>query len=274
MRVIIRLLGRDEVSYDWQHYIPLLEKKPGALRNGAPFAEMPLLLAQLQTALRRRERQQGDRIMAKVLAAVPAHGLETVLGAVKQLLDSGVTSIEQVLNVLSRLNDLPIPAQVETSLKLNEEPLADTARYDSLNDQRGVPCLTSSVNSRHSNCTVWRNATPKYRLRTGPELIDSVALLLRQLLEAEATDRSIRTIRYQMGSAKFPIHRDFLGFDFGQSIVDQSLINKLATMKFTDAAQNLVLVGGTGTGKTHLSTATWRLWHPESQQKSALLLHR
>jgi DNA replication protein DnaC len=58
-----------------------------------------------------------------------------------------------------------------------------------------------------------------------------------------------------MGSAKFPIHRDFLGFDFGQSIVDQSLINKLATMKFTDAAQNLVLVGGTGTGKTHLSTA-------------------
>jgi hypothetical protein len=128
-------LGRDEVSYDWQHYIPLLEKKPGALRNGAPFAEMPLLLAQLQTALRRRERQQGDRIMAKVLAAVPTHGLETVLGAVKQILDSGVTSIEQVLNVLSRLNDLPIPAQVETSFKLNEEPLADTARYDSLNDK-------------------------------------------------------------------------------------------------------------------------------------------
>src|SRR5512137_705935 len=82
-----RLLGRDEVSYDWQHYIPLLEKKPGALRNGAPFAEMPLPLAQLQAALRRRERQQGVRIMAKVLAAV-----------------------------LSRLNDLPIPAQVETRL--------------------------------------------------------------------------------------------------------------------------------------------------------------
>jgi hypothetical protein len=73
--------------------------------------------------------------MAKVLAAVPTHGLETVLRAVKQVLDSGVTSIEQVLNVLSRLNELPIPEQVETCLKLNEEPLADTARYDSLNDQ-------------------------------------------------------------------------------------------------------------------------------------------
>ena len=79
--------------------------------------------------------------------------------------------------------------------------------------------------------------------------------LLNQLLAAEATDRSIRAIRYQMSSAKFPIHRDLLGFDFGQSKVDQQLVNKLATMKFTDAAQNLVLVGGTGTGKTHLATA-------------------
>ena len=88
-----------------------------------------------------------------------------------------------------------------------------------------------------------------------PESTDLVAPLLRQLLEAEATDRSIRTIRYQTSSAKFPIHRDLSGFDFGQSKVDQSLINKLATTKFTDAAQNLVLVGGTGTGKTHLATA-------------------
>ena len=73
--------------------------------------------------------------MAKVLSAVPTHGLETVLLAVKQVLDSGVTSIEQVLNVLSRLNELPIQEQVATNLKLNEEPLADTARYDSLHDQ-------------------------------------------------------------------------------------------------------------------------------------------
>ncbi len=87
------------------------------------------------------------------------------------------------------------------------------------------------------------------------EAIASATWLLSQLLAAEATDRSIRAIRYQMSSAKFPIHRDFSGFDFGQSIVDQPLINKLATMKFTDAAQNLVLVGGTGTGKTHLATA-------------------
>jgi len=73
--------------------------------------------------------------MAKVLAAVPLHGLEAVLVAVELVLESGVTSAEHVLNVLARLNQSQTPAQVETSLKLTEEPLADTARYDSLNAQ-------------------------------------------------------------------------------------------------------------------------------------------
>jgi hypothetical protein len=53
-----RFIDAGHVSYDWQHYIPLAEKKPGALRNGAPFAELPLLFAKLQVALRQRERHQ------------------------------------------------------------------------------------------------------------------------------------------------------------------------------------------------------------------------
>lgn len=133
-----RLLDSDQVSYDWQHYIPVIEKKPGALRNGAPFAELPAPLLQLQTALRRRERQQADRIMAKVLSLVPMHGLEAVLVAVELVLESGVPSAEHVSNVLARLKQTDMPASVETTLKLNEEPQADTARYDRLNKQ-GVP---------------------------------------------------------------------------------------------------------------------------------------
>ena len=74
-----RLLDSDQVSYDWQHYIPVIEKKPGALRNGAPFAELPASLLKLQTALRRREHQQADRAMSKVLSLIPSHGLEAVL---------------------------------------------------------------------------------------------------------------------------------------------------------------------------------------------------
>ena len=130
-----RLFDRDQTSYDWQHYIPLIDRKPGALRNGAPFAEMPTPFAMLAAALRRRERHLGDRVMAKVLATVPAHGLEAVLVAVELVLESGVHSAEHVLNVLARLNQERMPAQVETSLKLAVEPLANTSRYDSLSTQ-------------------------------------------------------------------------------------------------------------------------------------------
>lgn len=85
--------------------------------------------------------------------------------------------------------------------------------------------------------------------------LDSSVWLLRQLLEAESNDRGIRSIRYQINAAKFPVIRNLSGFDFSLSKVDERLIGKLATLEFTDAAQNVVLVGGTGTGKTHLATA-------------------
>ena len=79
--------------------------------------------------------------------------------------------------------------------------------------------------------------------------------LLRALLEAEVTDRHLRSIRYQLGAARFPIHRDLASFDFGHSKVDEPLIKQLAAGDFADAAANVVFIGGTGTGKTHLATA-------------------
>lgn len=79
--------------------------------------------------------------------------------------------------------------------------------------------------------------------------------LMAHLLDAEITDRGVRSIRYQMNAAKFPVHRDLAGFDFDSSSVDRALIEQLAGFDFTDAAHNVVLVGGTGTGKTHLATA-------------------
>lgn len=79
--------------------------------------------------------------------------------------------------------------------------------------------------------------------------------LIEHLLQAEHTDRAMRSIGYQMHVAKFPIHRDLAGFDFEQSKVDQNLIKQLADLSFTESAHNVVLIGGTGTGKTHLATA-------------------
>lgn len=79
--------------------------------------------------------------------------------------------------------------------------------------------------------------------------------LIRHLLEAEQTDRALRSISYQMHAAKFPIHRDLASFNFDEAKVDRQLIEELATMNFLDAAHNAVLIGGTGTGKTHLAIA-------------------
>ena len=79
--------------------------------------------------------------------------------------------------------------------------------------------------------------------------------LIEHLLQAEHTDRAVRSVCHQMNAAKFPIHRDLAGFDFDASKVDQRLVKQLATLDFTDTAQNAVLIGGPGTGKTHLATA-------------------
>ena len=79
--------------------------------------------------------------------------------------------------------------------------------------------------------------------------------LVEQMLRAEATERATRSVGHQMSSAKFPVHRDLAGFDFEASPVDRKLVSTLATTAFTEGAHNVVLVGGPGTGKTHLATA-------------------
>lgn len=79
--------------------------------------------------------------------------------------------------------------------------------------------------------------------------------LVEQMLRAETTERATRSVSHQMSSAKFPTHRDLAGFDFDASSVDRKLVLQLAETTFTEAAHNVVLVGGPGSGKSHLATA-------------------
>ena len=103
----------------------------------------------------------------------------------------------------------------------------------------------------HGMATAWAELTE----HGGQHELTGSHWLLEHLLQAEATDRVMRSIRHQMSAARFPMHRDLAGFDFEASPVDAGLITRLATLEFTEAAHNVVLVGGPGTGKTHLATA-------------------
>jgi len=85
--------------------------------------------------------------------------------------------------------------------------------------------------------------------------LDSARWLIEHLLQAEITDSAMRSVSHQMHAAKFPVHRDLAGFDFTISPVDHKLVLQLAETGFTEVAHNVVLVGGTGTGKSHLATA-------------------
>ena len=129
-----RLWDKGQTRYDWQHYIPLVGRKPGALRNGAPFMDLPEPLARLRRDLLRD--QGGDKLMARVLALVPVQGLEAVLVAVQLALEAAPSprrvSAEHVQNVLARLNGAAKPEPVITKLAALTPPRADTARYDRL----------------------------------------------------------------------------------------------------------------------------------------------
>lgn len=79
--------------------------------------------------------------------------------------------------------------------------------------------------------------------------------ILETLLKAEVAERDVRSINYQMKVARFPAYRDLSGFEFNESQVDEALIRSLHRCEFMEDAQNVVFVGGPGTGKTHLATA-------------------
>jgi len=98
------------------------------------------------------------------------------------------------------------------------------------------------------------DAVNELAAQASPAYLKAVPVL-EMLLKAEASERELRSINYQMKAAKFPAYRDLTGFDFSQSPVDEALVKSLHRCQFLEDAQNIVLVGGPGTGKTHLATA-------------------
>ena len=129
-----RCFGRGATVYDPWHYVPVLARKPGALRNGAPFKDWPLPASLERVRRRLRGSDDGDRQMVAILAAVLSDGLGAVEAACREALGQGVHSADVILNILARRHD-PGPALTiltPEALRLRHVPTADCSRYDSL----------------------------------------------------------------------------------------------------------------------------------------------
>ena len=133
------------ITYDWRHYLAVIQRKPGALRNGAPFTELPPAFRQLQDIMLRRP--GGDREMVDILALVLHHDEQDVLAAVEMALTEGVATKTHVLNLLHRLVDGKVTGRpdIDTpqALILRLEPKANVERYDGLRAQ--------TVGGRHAS---------------------------------------------------------------------------------------------------------------------------
>jgi transposase len=129
-----RVFGRGQTTYNPWHYVPVLARKPGALRNGAPFKDWVLPAAIERVRRKLRGSHDGDRQMVAILSAVLSDGFEPVEAACAEALENGVSSASVIINILARKRD-PAPAMTivtPDALKLRHAPVADCARYDSL----------------------------------------------------------------------------------------------------------------------------------------------
>jgi DNA replication protein DnaC len=92
-------------------------------------------------------------------------------------------------------------------------------------------------------------------MEQGSPAFDAAVPILSQLLKAETAEREVRSTAYQLKAARIPTHKDLAGFDFGTREINEALARQLHRCEFTDGAHNVVLIGGPGTGKTHVATA-------------------
>lgn len=129
-----RSFSRGRVFFSPWHYVPLLARKPGALRNGAPFKEwvLPKPIQAVKDKL--LNRKGGDRECADILMAMVEYGVEAVSVACDLALSDKTVNRDHVINILNRLQETPTPEAIDLSesLTLKHEPIANCQQYNQL----------------------------------------------------------------------------------------------------------------------------------------------
>ncbi len=256
--------GRGQMVYDPWHYVPVLARKPGALRNGAPFKDwvFPPAMAAIRRKLKGSD--DGDRQMVQIQSCLPDDGLQAVEAACREAVDQGVHSAPVVINILARQRaPIPLPLLLTpTALRLPHAPVADCARYDSL--------TRISQHGTHPNLRP--DGSPKlYGMRSAYDEIMAAGIkrqhepprIVGDLLQPEIAEKQARSIRYQVAIAMLPLAKDIEEFDVTRTPppphaaprtpTNWGLVRELAAGSFVADQRNVVLIGGTGTGKTHLA---------------------
>jgi DNA replication protein DnaC len=231
-----RYFCRDKFNFNPWHYLPVLERKPGALNR---------LLKQ----------PQGDKAFVDVLLMAKEAGVEAMETGCELTLETGIINASVVINELRRLLEPPRAKTLTAaeSLSLRVEPTADCNRYDSL---LGGGVMSIDNLSQLKTLNLFGMATALAEIQSeAARLVLTPDGYLQRLIDAETAYRQARSLRYQLSAAKFPIHRDLVGFVWQESPLSQAQIQQLASAAFMGEAHNLILVGGTGTGKTHLAIA-------------------
>jgi hypothetical protein len=243
-----RVFSRDkgphgQTVYDWRTISPSPSVNPAPCAMGLPSSSCRTASGNCDVRLLKRP--GGDREMVEVLALVLLHDEQLVERAVAQALEMGEPSKQHVLNCLSRLTGARATARLcrhrqaeahdrargrirratthSGGLAMNPDAMVKTLKAMKLYG------MADAVNELAAQ------ASPAYK---------QAAPVLEMLLKAEASERELRSINYQMKVAKFPAYRDLTGFDFSQSPVDEALVTSLHRCQFLEDAQNIVLVGG------------------------------
>jgi len=211
----------------------------------------------------------GDREMVDILSLVLHHDDQAVLCTVELALEAGVPTKTHVLNLLHRLLDgKPTDQPTDqpdvnppATLSLSMKPEANVARLMMGCAPRKEPAMRHDpagaaliIMLRSLKMPGMAQAVQDL-LDQGAPAFEAAMPILSQLLKAEMAEREVRLIAYHMKAARFPAYKDLSAFDFAASEIRQALVRQLHRCEFLDGAENVVLIGGPGTGKTNVATA-------------------
>ena len=257
-----RSYERDDFVYDPIHYLPLLERKPGALDQAAPLQgwELPDELGTLRRLLQSRMGRRGKREYVQVLRLLETFSQQEVHAAVKDAIHLGAISFDAVKHlVLCRLEGRPPRLDLELYPYLPRVRVSTTSTHglhDLAAGEGGMNDRSTLLLEHHLKelkLPSFLREYGKMAAQCAAEGVDHPQYLLR-LAELELIDRHQRMVERRIRAARFPAVKSLDTIDFPAiPSLNKALVMELARCEYIQRRENVIAVGNSGTGKTHVA---------------------